>query len=418
LQSVTRRDGGLDAIRGIAALVVVNYHSSLGFLPTHMALFTGLPVNPQEAFWTHFWFVAFNGPAAVTLFFVLSGFVLTYGCFATRRPRILLRTAVKRYPRLAGPVLAACLIAWLLFKLGLHDNARAAALTGSNWLVAFGHDPGPSFESALKQGLWRTLLYGNVNYNTSLWTMRLELLGSFVCLAAAAVLLRILVLSRLLAIVAGIAATVLLRKLPLDISAFMAGVTLSVAVAGARLPRLPLPVGLALCALSLYFYGYMGPEGDYAWLASIMPAWLPPYLTVFCSVLLIFTVESCARIRAALSSSPFLRWLGEISFALYLIHYLVILSAGSATRVALDGWGTGIAAAGAFVAVFTVSLAAATPLSWYDQWLMAKLNEMADRLVPRRPAPATPAAPKPETPGLDPTSPGGHLHAPPGAQSV
>ncbi len=380
----SRRDGGLDAIRGLAALAVVGYHSSLGFVPHRMTLFIGGAADPATALWTRWWFALLNGPAAVTLFFVLSGFVLTQRAFATRRADPLLRTAIKRYPRLAGPVLAVCVLAWLLFRLGLHSNGHAAALTGSSWLSAFAQDPGPSLRNALRQGLWRTLLHGDVSYNTSLWTMRVELIGSFVALAAAAVMVRVLPVSRALAVAVGLAAYVFWRDSPLFLGAFLAGVTLSALLASLRLPRLPLLLGLGLCAAALYGFGFNQASGDYGWVARLPPGWLAhAALPVSCSVLVILAVETCPRLRTGLGT-PVLRWLGEVSFALYLVHFLVIISAGSFVRVALDPWGAGVATVGAYVATFAVSLAAATPLSWFDRWLMARLNGWVDRLLPRQ----------------------------------
>jgi peptidoglycan/LPS O-acetylase OafA/YrhL len=239
------------------------------------------------------------------------------------------------------------------------------------------------------------LLNGDVNYNLSLWTMRVELIGSFVCLGAAALLVRVLVFSRALAIVLGTATYLLSRKFPLpmhlfpvDLSPFIAGVTLSAAMAGARKPRLPLPVGLGICAVALYFFGYIAPLGDYAWMAVIPSDWMPgATMPVFCSVLLIFAVEGCPRLRAGLANIRVLRWLGEISFSLYLIHYLVILSVGSFVRVSLDGWGLYVATIGTYVVTFSVALALATPLAWYDRWLMTKLSMMVDRLMPRQTTP-------------------------------
>ena len=293
-------------------------------------------------------------------------------------------------------MLVVCLMAWLLFRLGLHDNARAALLTGSNWLASFGVDPGPSWGNAWRQGLWGTLLYGDVSYNTSLWTMRIELVGSFVSLGAAAVIVRILPLSRVLTLVLGLLGYMWLLRMPLALSPFLAGVTLSAALAGARLPRLPLPVGLGLCAAALYLFGFTQAAGAYAWLSVVPVSWIAgAVVPVLSSVAVIFAVESCPRLRAGLGVPVFL-WLGRISFGLYLVHFLVIISAASFVRVLLNRWGTGLATTGAFVVTLTVSLAAATPLSWFDGWLIGTLNTLVDRLLPRRltlPRDAAPTSP-------------------------
>lgn len=85
----------LEAIRGIAALVVVIWHVCFGFFPDITGIYHtshSLQGNPL--------FVFMNGPAAVQLFFVLSAYVLTRRYFEIGDNRLLLRGALK-----PGPVL-------------------------------------------------------------------------------------------------------------------------------------------------------------------------------------------------------------------------------------------------------------------------------------------------------------------------
>lgn len=84
-------------------------------------------------------FVAFNGVSAVYLFFVLSSYVLVKRYFQTRKAEDLLLGAVKRLPRLAGPVLVTVLTSCLVFKLDLYFFEDAAAVTRSEWLSTFGN---------------------------------------------------------------------------------------------------------------------------------------------------------------------------------------------------------------------------------------------------------------------------------------
>ena len=61
----------LDGLRGIAALVVVYFHYVIGYGPLPAMENTIVAASPLHLLW--------DGSAAVSLFFVLSGFVLSYG---------------------------------------------------------------------------------------------------------------------------------------------------------------------------------------------------------------------------------------------------------------------------------------------------------------------------------------------------
>lgn len=124
----------LDGMRGWAALLVVLHH---GILAVDFALFTGQPSKSRGHgdLWlsgTPFFPLAAAGNAAVCIFFALSGFVLAHAYSHSRQYWLTL--AVRRYLRLGLPMLAGCLIAWLLLALGLMRNEQAALLTHSSWL--------------------------------------------------------------------------------------------------------------------------------------------------------------------------------------------------------------------------------------------------------------------------------------------
>src|SRR4051812_4008381 len=100
----------LEGLRGVAAIMVVLYHFLLAFyslaflgigngyeVAQHMRLEDNLYGNPIMAF--------LSGSFAVAIFFVLSGFVLSIGFFATKKHEILQKLAAKRYLRLMLPAL-------------------------------------------------------------------------------------------------------------------------------------------------------------------------------------------------------------------------------------------------------------------------------------------------------------------------
>ena len=194
LTPTARKDESLEAMRGLAALVVVFWHLLLGFDPERSG---ALPQFPHPLSWIGDpWFGLFNGAAAVGFFFVLSGFVLTRRSLQASDPASLARGALKRWPRLAGTVGLTCLISWALFPLGLYRNTEAGAVTRSFWLSHFGVGlPGPvlvpNVWNAMWQGVYSTFITGAATYNSSLWTMRLEFAGSFVAFGLALALLHL-----------------------------------------------------------------------------------------------------------------------------------------------------------------------------------------------------------------------------------
>ncbi len=92
----------LDGLRGLAAFIVVIYHHFYGFYPKFLypsedKVLTQLSGSPLNIF--------YNGNFAVYIFFILSGYVLTYKFFKTRNYGIIISSAARRYIRLLVPVL-------------------------------------------------------------------------------------------------------------------------------------------------------------------------------------------------------------------------------------------------------------------------------------------------------------------------
>jgi peptidoglycan/LPS O-acetylase OafA/YrhL len=126
-----------------------------------------------------------TGSFSVAIFFVLSGFVLSVGFFAKRDDGVIKRLASKRYLRLMLPALAAILLAYIIMQLGLDTwRAQTAAITHSSWLTTLWPQT-PNFFEAVKQGVYGIFVSGGSTYNPVLWTVKLELIGSFIVFGVA-----------------------------------------------------------------------------------------------------------------------------------------------------------------------------------------------------------------------------------------
>ena len=179
--------GYLEGLRGIAALSVVVHHYFCAFYPAlifgsiaavHLTpLEPVLAASPVSAL--------FNGAFAVSIFFVLSGYVLPHRFFRTHDPESLSSSAARRYIRLAIPILVTSLIVFVLLSLHLYYSVPGSAITQSGWLHRQTQSS-PGITDVIVQSLWGSLTQGQGSYNTVLWTMTVEFLGSFLVLSLAA----------------------------------------------------------------------------------------------------------------------------------------------------------------------------------------------------------------------------------------
>ena len=361
------KDIPLEAVRGVAAVTVVLWHNMLGFFPVISGNFAdmgyGLAGQP--------WFGLLNGLGAVNLFFVLSGYVLTRAFFLSGDTSIITRSAMKRWPRLAGPVLIAILASYCLWKLGLYHYDQAAALTHSPWLAGhlFTGQPviaSSKFLDALAQGLFFTFVKPDSAYfDTVLWTMRWEFAGSFAAFGLA--LLARPLEPRLRLFVFGVAMVLALYWAP-QMAPFVLGVALAGLLAsGAPKPRPALAIGGIVAGVYLLGYGPQ-PAGAYLWLhRALGPSVVTTYVQGVGGALIIAAVELSGSARGLLSGKiP--AFLGKLSFPLYLVHIPVLCSFGSMAVVA-----SGHAKVGVLVTL-AVSFLAALPLMAFNEYWVGLLN--------------------------------------------
>lgn len=292
----------LEAIRGIASVIVIFHHFSLAFSPTLKSQVASTPIA-----------ILFNGEGAVTLFFVLSGFVLTRRYFDNGGGRIGM-AAMKRWPRLLLPSTASIMLGCAALLVLPAWFAEAGVAVNSDWLIDFGGsgravDFQPSFVDALIRSFGVFLFpSGYIQYNSSLWTMFPELFGSLFCFAYAAFATK--VNKRWTGGVLLLLALVAWRSSSSWLLPFALGVATAQYLPFQRI-SLSLWKGLVLIAVGLALWI------SYRYLISAIG-----------SMLIIATVLTCPAIAEALSGKVG-KTLGRLSFPLYLVHVIVICTAGS-----------------------------------------------------------------------------------------
>lgn len=325
MPSNARRVSQLDGLRGIAALTVVVFHYLSAFVP---ALTPDQTANPH-------WLsdtpaaVLFNGPFAVVVFFVLSGFVVSS---VARKNDPLPITVGLRYLRLTIPMLGSVLIAWLLLTMFPTEATKLASITGTPWLSHTFNGAIPSPLQAIKDATYEVYLHGQSRFNNAIWSMRWELIGSVTIYVVYAFIHRS---AYVVAIFIALFVLLLWKGPPYYYEAFVLGVLLQEAWTHSRLkqiaPALALVIGLILGSESAGFAHRYGLD------------FLPLALRPGEESGMIYPIAAALVVYGCLMSIPvskFLRserclFLGRISFGLYLIHVPIIYTVVMAVAVLL-----------------------------------------------------------------------------------
>jgi peptidoglycan/LPS O-acetylase OafA/YrhL len=170
----------LDGIRGVAAFLVFFHHFLLAFFPAfysfdiHASNLNGWDVRYGQSIFS----VLSNGHFFVCIFFVLSGFVLSRKYFQSNDLLVVSSGAHRRFLRLYIPVASTIIISYLMLVAGLFHNGPVSTMRHSEWWFAPQWViPQPLFQ------LWVCLKYtalflGDSTFDTSLWTMSIEFFGS------------------------------------------------------------------------------------------------------------------------------------------------------------------------------------------------------------------------------------------------
>lgn len=290
----------LDGLRGWAALSVVIFHVFWESLGICFPIFR----NPFTA-------GLMNGTLAVCIFFVVSGAALSAPFFQSRNRKVVLLGAIKRYPRLTLPILVATLATVWAGYFGLLHGSEAASILGRTDWLGLNNPAKLSLDALVKFAFFEVYIGPGSENNILpfLWTMPIEMLGSIVLFFYLALHDMLEKPLRLLAFL-----YVLILVLSPFLACFLAGAFLSAlrvrgvswqvmnrGVVGAA------SISVALIASSL-LNGDTRPSADY--ICSLIAAGI------------CFVVMNNQLLRTFLAGNAVSRFLGEISFPIYLIQYL------------------------------------------------------------------------------------------------
>jgi peptidoglycan/LPS O-acetylase OafA/YrhL len=336
-----------EGLRGVAAFLVVLYHYYLlYYLPLNTTANRVVIHSPLIA--------AANGYLEVYVFFVLSGYVLTAKFFRTEDRAVICVMAAARYPRLVIPVLVSFLLAFTAAKLGWFGQfvAKMQILDSAGFGPHAWWVPQGSFASAIREGFIGIFFdpHHNFSVNPPLWTMKVELVGSFsvfaFCLVLGSSRLR-LPLYAVLAIILSTFSSQLDRLVGINsynLIAFVIGMAYADAVGSSlayrsqrdQQPRSAMgAISIIFATLGILVAAQIGAVAAFSTLYVPLSPWYARAVTQFARYDDQFTLVTAAVIVIVVNESPFIRswfsrplavFLGKISFPLYLIHFTIMAS--------------------------------------------------------------------------------------------
>lgn len=332
--------GYLDGIRGVAALLVFFHHFLLAFYSAFVTFnikATHLDYLDIQ-FGKSIFSVLANGHFCVDIFFVLSGFVLSRKYILQPDIMVLVSAAQRRFLRLFIPVAFTLVLSWLLLVAGLYYNVPVSRIAHSEWwLGGFWNftDPLARLWHCLVIG---TMFQGDSSFDTSMWTMSAELYGSLLVFATLALthqsrnrLFILLLLFTFFALTG--------RE---NYTTFLFGVSLNYAGkwAGKWSATARVIVSSALLAAGLLLGSFPAKFDVYGTVFENWPSFILAYhewFLVLGAWFLVLAFVLSPRLQWVISLR-FFRFLGFISFSLYLLHPLLLGSFSCYAFLQLSGY--------------------------------------------------------------------------------
>ncbi len=309
----------LDSIRGFAALSVIASHYVLSYgLPCHNPLCERLLTDSM----LHIWW---DGYAAVSMFFVLSGFVLTLKFFnenstATLKKFSLMEYWIARFFRIwPAYSIVLCLSWWL--KITMPLAYFIPLMPQQDWIFRFWQ------ETLTPLAIIKELLLIIPSYDLTLlphaWTLSIELLISFL------VPVGVLLLSHS---VVWLIAITLFVIIFMGASPFIFHFMLGILISKWHKDLCRVLENNYLWKLYIFGLGIFFYTGRFSWIPFINTIFnveinegLIWAFTGLGSALLIISTLVSVHLKHFLSQSLFVA-LGKISYSLYLLHFCVLMT--------------------------------------------------------------------------------------------
>lgn len=381
----------LDGLRGILAVIVFVHHFFYAFCPEiifggdfesfqHSGSFsfyklTGLtPIN-----------ILFNPGFAIHFFFLLSGYVQTRNYFVDPNITFLQKSLIKRYFRLALPILSVVLLVYLFHSLYLiRKDLIPPNVLNEGWIKSMLPN-NLHFWQVFKEGLF-DCFRGNSRYYQVLWTMPTELVNSFVVLGILLIFHNLRYKIQVFVVLIIVQFVVLQEYYSVAFVSGMLFANLEVhsqkfySFFSKRIVKL-ICLLLGLYFGSYPFTGYQNAAANSVYAPISFFEVYPHVISYLIGVIFLFCFLLHSQSTKKILSGRIFLFFGEISFMFYLIHFLLLLSATPRLYVKLhhSGNNLGIVALTGFLSFLFVTVAALILTKLVDRPVIKACNRLVKK---------------------------------------
>jgi peptidoglycan/LPS O-acetylase OafA/YrhL len=315
----------VEGLRGFACLAVLLSHLSLMFYPyLHGMKPEQIKSGIDQIIVDYPIGFFYAGTSAVFVFFCLSGYILTYAC--AKNENVLLaatKMLLARYFRLVMPVLASVIICFIVIKY-IPNNT-----SGLPWISWWGRSvtDNDTLIGAIYNGVFSSVFLADNKYNWVIWTMQIELLGSYLLLCSIPVICNIKYRSIVCISICIIIIICSPTKLGISYASFFLGASIYwIKTINNK------AVSMALLLTGLYLAGFKELNHWYSWLNKILYIELPGgmlstyyFVPMLSGFVLVLTAVKTTALKYFIESD-FAMILGKISFSAYLIQIPIFYS--------------------------------------------------------------------------------------------
>lgn len=315
----------LEGVRGIAAFCVFLHHFFIIFYPAYHD--GNASLSKLGGFELYFYHsplsFLLNGNFMVCIFFILSGYVLSLKYWKSNKQEYLVQSAIKRFFRLYLPTAFSIVVSFLCLKYFAQHYTSLFEVSKSTYLNVDLQPHDLTLTYLLKALFFKVVLQKDVNINVALWTINVELLGSYILYAVLSLTHNAIQKSRVILII--IICGFLYYYSNLYFIAFFLGSFLNlISFETFKLKK----VLVFLFLISGLMLGSVPSEFIESNIHSGLVRLIlgkDEFLHIIGAFLLVLAIKEGRVVRSFLEKKLFI-YFGKISFGLYLIHMVILYS--------------------------------------------------------------------------------------------